>query len=212
MPIDEAWKKVYDQRAKEHLPEHARSYWSKKGYEQLLKLTEKYVLESGIKGTLLDVGCGNGRYCKILQDHGFDVLGIDYSDKVIELAKKNYPGIRFEVKDAYNTEFQDQAFDIVICVGVLQCVHYHEKLLNELSRITKKVLILSTLHRDDDIGMEEHFADQLKDDEFPAREYKPEEVTTILDKKDFKSQVILKEEGQEITDGFFVIAERTHVI
>jgi len=52
------------------------------------------------KGKLLDVGCGDGTNAKYFHDKGFYVVGIDYSQKVIEIAQKKHPKIKFLVRDA----------------------------------------------------------------------------------------------------------------
>lgn len=46
-------------------------------------------------GTIVDLGCGGGALAAILVDAGFDVLGIDLSAAMVELARTNVPGARF---------------------------------------------------------------------------------------------------------------------
>ncbi|HEX8867746.1 MAG TPA: class I SAM-dependent methyltransferase [Lentzea sp.] len=50
-----------------------------------------------VNGPVLDVGCGPGEVTAVLRDLGMDVAGIDLSPAMIELARRNHPGIRFEV-------------------------------------------------------------------------------------------------------------------
>ena len=58
---------------------------------------------------ILDVGCGTGDLAAKIQECGATVSGVDTSADMIELAKKTYPTIQFEQKDAaaldYNREF-----------------------------------------------------------------------------------------------------------
>lgn len=49
------------------------------------------------EGLVVDVGCGSGVLARALTDAGFDVLGIDASSAMIEIARKTAPGARFEV-------------------------------------------------------------------------------------------------------------------
>jgi SAM-dependent methyltransferase len=49
-----------------------------------------------VDGPVVDVGCGPGEVTAILHDLGVDVSGIDLSPGMIELARHNHPGIRFE--------------------------------------------------------------------------------------------------------------------
>jgi 2-polyprenyl-3-methyl-5-hydroxy-6-metoxy-1,4-benzoquinol methylase len=54
------------------------------------------------EGVVLDVGCGNGIISRGLGAQGFNVYGIDVSDKAIEKArsKNTYPNVRFDVINA----------------------------------------------------------------------------------------------------------------
>jgi SAM-dependent methyltransferase len=49
-----------------------------------------------VDGPVVDVGCGPGEVTALLRDLGVDVSGIDLSPGMIELARRNHPGIRFE--------------------------------------------------------------------------------------------------------------------
>ena len=40
-------------------------------------------------GRALDIGCGEGFYSLYLASLGFDVVGIDLSDRAVELARQN---------------------------------------------------------------------------------------------------------------------------
>jgi len=55
--------------------------------EYLYKTFAKIVLSKDIK-TLLDVGCGQGEFCYIMQLNGIKTFGIDLSSKQIEFAKQ----------------------------------------------------------------------------------------------------------------------------
>lgn len=49
---------------------------------------------------VLDLGCGNGRLLQFLRKHGFsDYLGVDQSDKLIEIAAKKNHEQKFLVAD-----------------------------------------------------------------------------------------------------------------
>ena len=68
---------------------------------------------------LLDVGCGPGRHARALADRGLDVLGVDVSQRFIDLARRDAPpGARFERLDARHLAYEDE-FDAVIslCQG-----------------------------------------------------------------------------------------------
>jgi SAM-dependent methyltransferase len=68
---------------------------------------------------VLDVGCGPGRHARALAERGLDVVGVDISQRFIDLARQDAPdGVRFERLDARDLPF-DSEFDAVIslCQG-----------------------------------------------------------------------------------------------
>ncbi|MGW7275852.1 class I SAM-dependent DNA methyltransferase [Streptomyces sp. NPDC054864] len=48
-------------------------------------------------GQVAELGCGTGRTTARLRDLGLDVFGIDLSPGMIDLARANHPGLRFDV-------------------------------------------------------------------------------------------------------------------
>jgi SAM-dependent methyltransferase len=49
---------------------------------------------------VLDLCCGAGQISHILADRGFDVVGLDASASLVEIARRNAPNCHFEVADA----------------------------------------------------------------------------------------------------------------
>lgn len=68
------------------------------------KVTE--LLNPNSSDYILDIACGNGNYSAYLAEKGISVVGFDYGEKMIELAKKrrkhNTDRIEFYVADATN--------------------------------------------------------------------------------------------------------------
>jgi ubiquinone/menaquinone biosynthesis C-methylase UbiE len=71
-----------------------------------LALFADLVRESG-GGPVADVGCGPGQVTAYLQKLGVDAFGIDLSPAMIELARREHPGLRFEVGSMTNLEIAD---------------------------------------------------------------------------------------------------------
>ena len=66
---------------------------------------------------ILDVGSGTGHHVARLADKGFNILGIDISPSMVNIAKKNYPQYNFQLGDVLNnTEFNSNTFTHILCL------------------------------------------------------------------------------------------------
>ena len=89
---------------------------------------------------VLDLGCGNGRFFEFLEDKDIDYIGVDFSEKLIEIAKKKYPKIKFQVADALNLPFPNNYFDKIYSIAVLHHIpseKFRRQFLEEARRILK---------------------------------------------------------------------------
>ena len=95
-------------------------------------------------GAILDVGCGNGIISLQLGKDGFNILGIDVSDKAIEKAKdaNPFPNVSFDVADAEKLKASGQSYDAIICSEVLEHLNQPSNLVRELFAILKDTGIL----------------------------------------------------------------------
>lgn len=62
----------------------------------------------------LDVGCGEGRFCRLLAGSGVETTGIDPTAALIEAARRRHPEGRYMVARAENLPFRVSSFDLVI--------------------------------------------------------------------------------------------------
>ncbi|HEX8124014.1 MAG TPA: class I SAM-dependent methyltransferase [Allosphingosinicella sp.] len=62
----------------------------------------------------LDVGCGEGRFCRLLAREGIEATGVDPTEAFIDAARRNDPGGRYSVGRAEHLPFPDGAFDLVL--------------------------------------------------------------------------------------------------
>lgn len=69
---------------------------------------------------VLDYGCGHGRLCKEFWNKGFlNVIGVDSSARMIEIAEKTYPELDFRVVENSVFPFDNEMFDVVLLFTVL---------------------------------------------------------------------------------------------
>ena len=66
--------------------------------------------------TALDLGCGTGVLCEILQGSGIRTTGMDLSSGMIQIARQGDPNITYEVGNMI-TYCPDRQFDLVTCTG-----------------------------------------------------------------------------------------------
>jgi len=90
---------------------------------------------------VLDVGCGGGFTSEYLAKMGAVVHGIDISPKLIETAKKHAysMSLKIEYKQGAGESlpYEDNRFDVVICVDVLEHVSDLRKVISEIQRVLK---------------------------------------------------------------------------
>lgn len=97
----------------------------------IIKTLQEYLPQGA---EVLDVGCGNGVISRSLGAKGFNVRGIDISEKTIEKAKQlnSLPNVIFEVCSAEQLVATGKKYHAVICSEVLEHLHDPGKLLQTL--------------------------------------------------------------------------------
>lgn len=118
-------KSTYNKIANDYFEDHKNDDWWQ-------NCTEKFssLLKPG--SLILDAGCGPGFHSRYLIEKGFKVVGIDFSEKMIEIAKREAPGGEFIVMDIKNLAGLNQKFDGILTQAVF--LHFSK---NELKNILK---------------------------------------------------------------------------
>jgi len=76
------------------------------------RLVTRYFSNKNAK--ILDIGCGLGRTTQPLSDMGFEVIGIDVSEAMVNKARTKFPTIDFRIGDACDLQFGDEAFEYAL--------------------------------------------------------------------------------------------------
>jgi 2-polyprenyl-3-methyl-5-hydroxy-6-metoxy-1,4-benzoquinol methylase len=124
----------YGQIAKEY------SDTRKKYHTPLFDALSAYAKEIKDGQNVLDVGCGSGRLISIFNDKKINYLGVDKSRELINYAKINYPGYRFEVGDLSElSQLAEINFDYVFCAAVIHHLPGKDLRIAALKQLKNKI-------------------------------------------------------------------------
>jgi len=87
---------------------------------------------------VLELGCGAGYFTQQLARSGADVVAIDVSPELLEIARTNCsaPNVQYQIENAYELSYEDAAFDSVVGSSVLHHLEI-EKALRDVYRVLK---------------------------------------------------------------------------
>ncbi len=102
---------------------------------------------------VLDLGCAGGFMAEAMHDRGARVTGVDPAAQAVAAARTHAAATGREI--AYDTgvgedlPYEDAAFDIVVCVDVLEHVTDLGRVLDEVARVLKPggVFLFDTINR-----------------------------------------------------------------
>jgi SAM-dependent methyltransferase len=88
--------------------------------------------------TILEIGCGTGYFTRELTQRGADIVAIDVSPDLLEIAKAKYsaPNVRYEIQNACALTYADAMFDSVVGSSILHHLEIEEA-LREIYRVLK---------------------------------------------------------------------------
>jgi len=114
-----------------HSFDYARFYrkedehWKEDSHSGKCKIISKLSASFHDAPSVLDVGCGTGRYFHCLTNLGF-LVGVDPSENMLKMARNP---VNCGARDAqlvqgslHEIEFRPESFDLIICVGVFGVV------------------------------------------------------------------------------------------
>jgi len=112
---------------------------------EIKKTTKRFNREA----TLLDIGCGDGIYEKLLPKEVSDSyykIGLDFSNKQLIKAKKNFNETHLVDLDSGKLPIKAKTVDLTICSEVLEHLFFPEKVIDEIHRVLKpKGIVLITV-------------------------------------------------------------------
>lgn len=145
--------------------------------KQLLKYLPK-------KSAILDVGCGTGLPAsRFLIKKGHNVIGIDISKKMIDLAKINVPKAKFRIMSLYNLKFKPKQFDAIMFLFSL--IHIEKDKILDIFKKLRDILkdnglVLFSVN----IGQKEGYIEAFGKKVYFSS-YTKKEIKDILEKSGF---------------------------
>ena len=95
--------------------------------------------------SVLDIGCAVGGLASVLSEHleHFSYTGVDISEEMVRRAKEKHPHHRFYViQEADLSILADNAYDLVVCLGVLHLSRKWRELVSAAWTHTKQSFLM----------------------------------------------------------------------
>lgn len=182
--INEETRKSFNLAAEKYF-ELFKDEMKQKEYDRTV--LDRFAGNFGSGSIVCDVGCGPGHITRYLFDKGLNVFGIDVSERCVEIARRENPGMRFQVMDMARLDIADDSLDGI--VSFYSIIHTPKRLVNllfsEFNRVLRKSgKILVVVKR----GSSEGYVDELLG--FKTRLYSTnfteEELETYLQTSGFE--------------------------
>ncbi len=87
--------------------------------------------------TALDVGCGEGRFCRMLAAEGVRATGIDPTLALLDVARQRDPGGDYRIGRAEELDFPDASFDLVVSYLTLIDIPDIGRAIPEMARVLR---------------------------------------------------------------------------
>lgn len=108
-------------------------------YHSLYEKPAMYALLPELAGkSVLSIGCGSGEDSQYLKDHGANKsVGVDISEKMIEIARNSHPDCEFTVMDMESLKFENESFDMAYSSLALHYIENLDSAMSEVWRVLK---------------------------------------------------------------------------
>lgn len=111
-------------------------------HDETIRIINCFLPESDEDISILDAGCGTGRLSYYLASRGAKVLGLDFSEKLIEIAKRNTNASNPTFKVGSILEINDQdEYNLVVSWGTLCMACKNKEDVNTLFQRLHKAII-----------------------------------------------------------------------
>ena len=105
---------------------------------------QKYLDLAGKGYSICELGCGKSPFLDHARASFTDCWGVDFSRETVRSNKREFPEVLFAVCDVCDTPFRKKFFDVTVAGEVIEHLEVPKKLIKEMTRITKRRIIIST--------------------------------------------------------------------
>lgn len=132
------WARTYDKSVERDYGSGILNFY--KNYNEILDTTYKKAVrdkESTIK--VLEIGVGTGNLSKRFLEHQYDIIGIDQSREMLNVAKEKFLKLKLRLGDFLNIPFENGKFDVVVSTYAFHHLREEEKgiAIREMIRVLK---------------------------------------------------------------------------
>ncbi len=132
---DHSTFKDFEHTGWERAAEEYHRLWGKLSIQTVERMLSAVRIKKGNK--VLDVATGAGYVAAAAKERGAEAIGLDFSRAQVELARKEYPNVRFDDGDMENLPYANDHFDTVVMnFGLLHSLR-PEKVIDEAFRVLK---------------------------------------------------------------------------
>ncbi|KPK75894.1 MAG: hypothetical protein AMJ79_09305 [Phycisphaerae bacterium SM23_30] len=153
-------------------------------YDRLEKKIIAELLPAAAEGEkLLEVGCGTGHWSEFFSEYGFEVTGLDVSERMINAAwRKSIPNASFHIADGHLLPFADDSFNWTTAITTLEFVRDAGAVLREMIRCTRKSgkILLGVLNGLSKVNRQKQRQEIPENSYAAARLYSPVELKQLL--------------------------------
>jgi SAM-dependent methyltransferase len=93
-------------------------------------------------GSVIDIGCGNGRWARVAANYAQHVVGIDHDASNIEAARSMSSGSEIEyIIGDVNTDLTDRRFDTGLLIHLIEHIDDPDRLLRSLHKLVDTIIV-----------------------------------------------------------------------
>ena len=132
----DSWARTYDNSIKNEIG--ILKFYRK--YDELLDTVFSQSLEGkGYNSKILEIGVGTGNLARRYLEKDYNIIGIDQSREMLNVAKEKYPNLKLRLGDFLNIPYENNEFHVIVSTYAFHHLNEEEKRISikEMLRVLK---------------------------------------------------------------------------